>query len=294
MQKIKILLKKLLDATVLRGSSVPIEEQNNFPRDKKVELENNLRKLLLEDSGDDEQIYRECYENLHQFLLKHAQSQHDHIYSANMQRYAPICKLIGSGKHVLEIGCGEGTLSMAIAKVGNDVTGTDVSESIINLAEKAKEKENIHTLNFKVMDGRKLYFPSNTYDCVISKSVFEHFRSKDIYLHLQEVKRLLKAGTGCYFLIVPHKNLGIEEGLHLKLYTYRELDKILSNAGFSILKSPIFSPIFKFNFLMPISYKISLEKNLYRFKIPEFFWILLGLEPIMVIAHKPSNNSLKR
>lgn len=289
MQQIKNIINKLLFVVLLRGSSVPIEEQASFPKAEKDELENNLRNLLLEDNCDGEQIYRDCYENLHQFVLKHAQSQQDHVYSANMKRYVPICKLIGSGKRVIEIGCGEGILSMAIAKVGNYVIGTDVSESIINLAEKAREKENITNVSFKLIAGsRKLPFSSNTYDCVISKSVFEHFRPKDVYIHLNEVKRLLKAGSGCYFLIVPHKRFGYAKGLHLKLYTYRELNKILSETGFSVLRCPIFPLIFQFNFLVPISYKISLEKRLHRLRIPELLWLLLGLEPIMIIARKPS------
>lgn len=248
--------------------------------------------MLFEvDEGKKEEAYRECYEKLHKFMLEHAVNQRDHIYPATIQRYARICKIIGSSKRVLEIGCGEGFLSMAIAKAGNDVIGTDISDTIILLARKNAEKRGVQHVIFKRMDGRKLQFPSNTFDWVISKYVLEHFHPEDVYTHLKEVKRVLKRG-GCYFLITPNRYAGwTSRGLHLKIYTYTELNEIFGLTGNFVLRSPLFPPVSCLNFSMPICHKILLENGFHRYKIPNIMWLLMGLEPIMVMAYKSSHET---
>jgi 2-polyprenyl-3-methyl-5-hydroxy-6-metoxy-1,4-benzoquinol methylase len=133
---------------ILRESSVPIEEQIVFPKNKKDELENILRKSLLEAEGE-KRTYRESYDKWHRFQLKYAQNKRDHIYPSNIRRYAGISRLIGTGKHVLEVGYGEGILSIAIAKAGNNVIGTDVSGVILTPA-RNNRKEGCKHVKFSI------------------------------------------------------------------------------------------------------------------------------------------------
>lgn len=53
-------------------------------------------------------------------------------------RYLIILKLAGTGKDVLDVGCGEGFLSQLLAAQGNNVIGIDVSEEAIELSRKDK------------------------------------------------------------------------------------------------------------------------------------------------------------
>jgi len=44
-----------------------------------------------------------------------------------------------SGKRILDVGCGAGILSMALCRLGPEVTGIDATENAISIATKTKE-----------------------------------------------------------------------------------------------------------------------------------------------------------
>ncbi|MEM2292966.1 MAG: methyltransferase domain-containing protein [Nitrososphaerota archaeon] len=49
-------------------------------------------------------------------------------------RYPIIVKLVGRNKRVLDVGCGEGILSMLLQRLGNVVIGIDLSEEAVKLS----------------------------------------------------------------------------------------------------------------------------------------------------------------
>jgi 2-polyprenyl-3-methyl-5-hydroxy-6-metoxy-1,4-benzoquinol methylase len=66
---------------------------------------------------------------------------------------------------ILDIGCGTGRHSIELARRGYDVTGIDLSESMINRAKKNAAKENLN-IDFIIMDARDFNFNS-AYDLAI-------------------------------------------------------------------------------------------------------------------------------
>lgn len=104
------------------------------------------------------------------------------------------CCNITSNSHVLDLACGVGSTSFFIQKnFGAKVTGIDIDETLIEIAQQELNRTNLHTqIEFKVGSALSLPFPDNSFDTVISQALFilidEHEQT------LKEIKRVLKQG----------------------------------------------------------------------------------------------------
>ena len=96
---------------------------------------------------------------------------------------------------VVEIGCGAGRITRALAGLFGDVHGVDVSGEMIARAKQAlKDRPNAHVYqnNGKDLD----VLPPGPYDFAFSTIVFQHIPSRDvIYSYVREVHRLLRPGA---------------------------------------------------------------------------------------------------
>jgi ubiquinone/menaquinone biosynthesis C-methylase UbiE len=91
------------------------------------------------------------------------------------------------GKKTLDLGCGSGIFTAQLLKWGADVSGIDISETMINIA----CKEN-YEIEFHVSNALKTPFKSGCFDIVSSGLMVHYF--EDINPLFKEVKRLLKDG----------------------------------------------------------------------------------------------------
>ena len=97
----------------------------------------------------------------------------EELQSEKMRQWQEeICRHLPTEKplKILDIGCGAGFFSILLAAKGYDVTGIDLTESMIEEAVSlaAEEKSNAR---FQVMDAEKLAFPDETFDVVVSRNV---------------------------------------------------------------------------------------------------------------------------
>lgn len=102
---------------------------------------------------------------------------------------------IKKGMNVLDVGCGRGDIVFFCAGKGANAVGIDYSPEGIKLAGKVykKQKKAIkRRASFHVMDAKKLTFPDNTFDVVISVDVFEHLYAEELEIALSEISRVLK------------------------------------------------------------------------------------------------------
>lgn len=99
------------------------------------------------------------------------------------------------GEHVLESACGTGLLTlravMAVEPNG-EITATDLSEKMIELAKERMNKENIHNITFYRMDAERLDFKDETFDAAINGLGLMYF--PDPLQSLKETHRVLKPG----------------------------------------------------------------------------------------------------
>ncbi|MDD5765127.1 MAG: class I SAM-dependent methyltransferase [Candidatus Marinimicrobia bacterium] len=111
-------------------------------------------------------------------------------------------KEIGFNKSakILDIGCGTGRHDIELAKRGYNVTGIDLSESMLNKA-RANAKTAGVLINFQQADARYLHFSSG-FDLVLSvcEGAFPLMETDEMnYQILQNAARALKSG-GKYIL----------------------------------------------------------------------------------------------
>jgi len=98
---------------------------------------------------------------------------------------------IARGAHVLEIGCGPGHLTLAMAKSGLDVVGVDRSKRMIRRATAHARARGFPAI-FCMGDATSLEFPDAAFDCTLAASVINI--AKDSEGVLTEMARVTRPG----------------------------------------------------------------------------------------------------
>jgi ubiquinone/menaquinone biosynthesis C-methylase UbiE len=98
-------------------------------------------------------------------------------------------------KEVVEIGCGNGVQSIYICQTFNParITGIDLNEANIKIAESEKERVKADRVSFIVDDAQQLkHIPSDSVDVVLNIESAFHYPDKTAFL--KEIHRVLKPG----------------------------------------------------------------------------------------------------
>ncbi|HYZ85542.1 MAG TPA: class I SAM-dependent methyltransferase [Bryobacteraceae bacterium] len=96
---------------------------------------------------------------------------------------------------VLEIGCGAGRVTRALAGVFGEVHGVDVSGEMVERA-KAALKDRPNAFVYQNSGKDLTILPPGPYDFAFSTIVFQHIPSREvIYSYVREVHRLLRPGA---------------------------------------------------------------------------------------------------
>ena len=94
---------------------------------------------------------------------------------------------------VLDVGCGGGFLSNALATHTYKVTGVDMSVESLNAA---KRHDATKTVTYLEADAYKLPFANESFDVITAMDFLEHVSKPDVVL--KEIARVLKPG-GSFF-----------------------------------------------------------------------------------------------
>lgn len=155
------------------------------------------------------------------------------------------------GKDILEVGCGAGEISIALALKGADCTGIDISKEQLALARKRAEERNVD-VDFIQGDFEEMEeIDDKSKDLVVS--VFALDWAQDIRKVFSDVHRILRKG-GIFVFTVQHpfyncfsepdeefelkhsyfKRETRDEGIHFNIFTVGDLVNGLIETGFEV------------------------------------------------------------
>lgn len=164
------------------------------------------------------------------------------IYKEKLRRTQ---KLFKKDSKVLEFGCGTGTTSLIHAPYVAEITATDYSKAMIQIANEKKWDKSVENVNFKVASVEENDFIDDTYDVIMGHSILH--LTLDNEQILKDVYRSLKPGgyfvssSGCL------KEMGFFIGVLLKVFqffgkapainsfTSQELIDLHESVGFKII-----------------------------------------------------------
>jgi ubiquinone/menaquinone biosynthesis C-methylase UbiE len=206
-------------------------------------LERTLAERLQKAPASERQeLYSSLYDELYARLPRHP--RHTRRYDANHagKQVTILRRLVPRGASFLEIGAGDGAVSLAMSEMCSEAIAVDVTErAIIGGSRPANFK-------FALSDGIGMPVPSGTIDFAYSHQLMEHLHPEDAFRQLAEIFRVLRPG-GTYLCITPSRLTGPHDvsryfdreaqGFHLKEYSYREMEEVFGRAGFTRIRACI-------------------------------------------------------
>jgi ubiquinone/menaquinone biosynthesis C-methylase UbiE len=134
-----------------------------------------------------------------------------------------------------------------------DLYGVDFSIEMLRFARKYAQKFNL-VVNLSLADVSYLPYGDETFDWAISVATYHHIRGEeDRQTALNELRRVLKPGGEAFITVwnrwqtrfwfsgkevdVPWRTKGKTLHRYYYLFSYRELEKLVEEAGFEVLKS---------------------------------------------------------
>jgi SAM-dependent methyltransferase len=204
------------------------------------DVERSLADRLRASSADERRaLYGQIYNELFARVPDHPQLTRKVSPEQSRRKYLAefrlIEKFITPESSFLEIGAGDCALSLHVAKHVRSVTALDVSDIIL------KDVAAPANVRLMVFDGCDMPIEPGTIDVAYSNQVIEHLHPEDAALQLAGILRALKPG-GAYLCVTPNRLNGphdismffdtVATGLHMKEYTYRDLDRLFRTFGF--------------------------------------------------------------
>ena len=142
-----------------------------------------------------------------------------------------------AGKKLLELGCGIGTDLVRFAKGGAEVTGVDLSETALELAEKNARQAEV-TMRLELANGEDMPFEDDAFDVVYGHGVLQY--TAEPQKMVAECRRVLRSDGVAIFMVynriswlnglsrLMHVELEHQDAPVLKKYSIAEYRALLS------------------------------------------------------------------
>jgi len=185
---------------------------------------------------------REYFEGEARHLLDPASRFQRYRVRKVLQLYRP-----GSDARVVDLGCGWGTFSFALAPLVQSVVGVDFADQSIELCRRRLEEVPQDNLDFVRADAADTGLEGEVYDLVVAADLFEHLYPDHSDLVMRESFRLLKGG-GHLSIWTPHRGHILEilknhniifrpDPSHVDYKSMDGLRERLTDIGFTVERS---------------------------------------------------------
>jgi 2-polyprenyl-3-methyl-5-hydroxy-6-metoxy-1,4-benzoquinol methylase len=155
-----------------------------------------------------------------------------------------VCRLVGHGVKVLDLGCATGRLAELLVAQGCTVTGVELDPEAAKLAERHCEKVVVANLETDLSTLDDL----GTFDVIVAADVLEHVTDP---LRVLEAAGRLLAHHGYLVTSIPniahgsvrlallagkfpYSDLGLLDSTHLRFYTRSTMVSMLADGGFQV------------------------------------------------------------
>ena len=153
---------------------------------------------------------------------------------------------------LLNVGCAHGP-DFVPFKESFELHGVDYSAEMLKLAQKYAEKYQFK-VELREADARHLPYTNDFFDFAIAVTVYHHIEDSEGRMQaLKELRRVLKPGGEAFITVwnrwqprfwlkkkdvmVPWKSQDKTLYRYYYLFSYRELEKLVRQAGFEVMKS---------------------------------------------------------
>jgi len=166
---------------------------------------------------------------------------------SNEAAFRLIIETIGIDKSdtALDVACGPGMLSCAVAQVAGHVEGIDLVPAMIEQARLLQTQKKLVNMDWKIGDVLHLPFPDSSFSVVLTRFSFHHFL--DPQLVLREMVRVCKpkgkvAIIDAYTISEAHGHLHnliekLRDDSHVRALYLSEIEDMVKEAGLRHLKS---------------------------------------------------------
>ena len=156
--------------------------------------------------------------------------------------------MIVPGEKVIDIACGTGALTLAMADHASHVTGIDLSEEMIITARRTARKRQSQNISFEMLDATDLSgYPDKSFDVAISSLAMHQFEPGTGVRVLREIKRVarriiiadyncpMRPGPAAWLAYLIEYIAGGDHYRNFRQYmTNAGLNKLAAEAGLSI------------------------------------------------------------
>jgi 2-polyprenyl-3-methyl-5-hydroxy-6-metoxy-1,4-benzoquinol methylase len=155
------------------------------------------------------------------------------VHKNHLIRYMFARDLIKPGEQVADVACGSGYGSKMLGQHGCHVTGVDISEKAVNLANKHNHHENVEFCVGSIYQLSDLFSPKSL-DAFVSFETLEHLEKNHKQI-LQGIKATLKPGCPAICSIPLNHP---DKRWHKKIFSFSEREYLFKSVFSTVEYSP--------------------------------------------------------
>jgi len=155
---------------------------------------------------------------------------------------------IGPEDMVLDVACGPGLITCAVARIARHVTGIDITPAMLEQARKRQQAMGLPNVDWRLGDVTPLPFPDAAFSAVITRYSFHHFLEPQAVL--AEMVRVCRAGGRVavidVFMSTPEQAEAydrmekLRDPSHVRAFLLAELAGLFYDAGLKEIKTAFY------------------------------------------------------